>query len=52
MLGLIISNKQATLHELETVYSLNDAHVIYNIIATDNYNSETIRQNMKLMEKS
>ena len=52
MLGLIISNKKATLHELQTVYSLDDAHVLYNIIATDNYNAEIIRQNMKLMEKS
>ena len=48
MLGLIISNKMATLNELETVYSLDDAHIMYNIIATDNFNSEIIRKNMEM----
>lgn len=38
MIGAVISHKQATLHELNTVYTLEDLFDLYEIIEVDNYN--------------
>jgi hypothetical protein len=50
--GMIISGKMATLHELSSVYSLNDVYVMYDIIYTDNYNNELMQYNIKKANKS
>lgn len=51
-LGSVLSSKMATLHELNTVYSLDDVYVMYDIIAVDNYNSCIINNNqIKKMER-
>lgn len=38
LMGVVISRQLATLHELETVYSLNDALNLAEIITVGNYN--------------
>ena len=38
MLGVIITRRLATLYELQTVYSLDDAADLYEIAAVNNYN--------------
>ena len=38
MLGVIVTRRLATLHELQTVYSLDDAVDLYEIAAVNNYN--------------
>ena len=38
MIGVIITRRLATLHELQTVYSLDDAADLYEIAAVNNYN--------------
>ena len=38
MIGVIITRRLATLHELQTVYSLDDAAALYEIAAVNNYN--------------
>lgn len=38
MLGVIISRRLATLEELQTVYSIDDAATLYEIAAVNNYN--------------
>jgi hypothetical protein len=38
MLGVIITRRLATLHELQTVYSIDDAVELYEIAAVNNYN--------------
>ena len=37
-IGSIVASKQATLHELKTVYTLEDAYNLYEIIAVTRYN--------------
>jgi len=37
-IGAIISSGQATLHELKTVYSLEDAFDMWEVIAVTRYN--------------
>lgn len=37
----------ATLHELDTVYSLNDVYQLYDIVYTDNYNNAQVQKNIK-----
>jgi len=37
-IGTIVANKQATLHELNTVYTLEDAFDLFEIIAVTRYN--------------
>ena len=36
---MVVSNKMATLHELDTVYSLEDVYDMAEIIMVDNYNA-------------
>ncbi len=38
LIAVIVSHKLATLNELETVYGLEDALNLYEIIAIDTYN--------------
>ena len=38
MIGVIVTRRLATLHELQTVYSLDDAADLYEIAAVNNYN--------------
>lgn len=38
MIGVIVTRRLATLHELQTVYSLDDAVDLYEIAAVNNYN--------------
>jgi len=39
LIGILISNRIATLHELETVYGVEDAHNLLEIILVDAHNS-------------
>ena len=38
LIGTLIAHKYATLHELQTVYTLEDAEDMYEIIAVTKYN--------------
>ena len=38
MFGVIITRRIATLYELQTIYSLDDAVDLYEIVAVNNYN--------------
>jgi len=38
MIAAIIDEKKATLHELRTIYSLEDAYQIWEVIAVRRYN--------------
>lgn len=38
MMGSLVANKYATLHELKTVYTLEDAYNLYEILAVTRYN--------------
>lgn len=38
ILGVVVSNKVATLHELKTVYSLEDVYWMYEAIMLPKYN--------------
>ena len=38
MIAVIITRRLATLHELQTVYSIDDAVDLYEIAAVNNYN--------------
>jgi hypothetical protein len=43
VLGALISAKLATLNELQTVYSLEDAYLLYEIINVNSYNERMVR---------
>ena len=45
ILGVLISQKLATLNELQTVYSLEDAYLLYEIITVDSYNDRIVATN-------
>lgn len=48
MIGLIVSRNLATLHELQTVYSYEDALDLAEIIIVNNYNDDLLlRQTRK-----
>jgi hypothetical protein len=38
IIGLVVSSRMATLHELSTVYGLEDAYNMLEIISVDAYN--------------
>lgn len=40
MCGIVITKRLATLHELQTIYSIDDLFVLYDIIETNNMNEE------------
>jgi len=37
--GVLISHKMATLHELQTIYSLEDAYRMLDVVLIDAYNN-------------
>lgn len=44
ILGAVISRRMATLHELDTVYGLQDVYDLLEIVAVDDFNQSLIRQ--------
>ena len=42
MQGALISNGLATLNELQTIYSLEDAYLLFEIISVNRYNDRII----------
>lgn len=44
MIAVIVTKKLATLYELQTIYSLEDAFDMYEIIAVNNYNEWRISE--------
>lgn len=42
LVAVVISKKLATLHELETIYSLDDLFDMCEIIAVNNYNEALV----------
>jgi len=44
MLAAIINNKLATLHELQTVYSIEDAYDLLEVLIVDNNNARVARE--------
>ncbi len=46
-MGVLIARKMATLHELETVYSYEDALNMMEIIVVQNYNEWVAGENSK-----
>jgi len=46
-LAAIISNGKATLHELKTIYTIEDAYTLWEIIAVCKYNEFVAIENSK-----
>ncbi len=44
MCGMIVSNKLATLHELQSVYGVGDLFQLCEVIAIDGYNRRVTAQ--------
>lgn len=44
MIATIISARMATLHELDTVYGIEDAYDMLEIVLVDNYNESLMRR--------
>ena len=42
MVGMVVSSKHATLHELQTVYGVQDLYNLAELIAVDAYNSRAV----------
>jgi hypothetical protein len=47
MIGVIITRRLATLYELQTVYSIDDAADLYEIAAVNNYNEWRASEEVK-----
>lgn len=47
LLGVIITRRLATLYELQTVYSIDDAADLYEIAAVNNYNEWRASEEVK-----
>ena len=47
LMATIVSSKHATLKELCTFYTLDDAYMLLDVIRIDNYNSQIIQDNAK-----
>lgn len=45
MCGSVITKRLATLYELQTIYSLDDLFILYDILETNNMNEEIINGN-------
>lgn len=43
-MGVVVSKKLATLHELQTVYSLDDLYDLYEIVVVNNYNEWVVTE--------
>lgn len=44
VIGVLISARMTTLHELDSVYSLNDAYDLWEILRVDNYNQQLLNK--------
>jgi len=42
--GMILSHKAATLHEMQTVYSLEDVYDMIEVLMVDNHNQEVLQK--------
>jgi hypothetical protein len=47
LIATLISSKLATLYELDTVYGVEDAYVLLEILAVDNHNQRVVNQARK-----
>ena len=48
MCGIVITKKLATLYELQTIYSIEDLFILYNIVETNSLNEQiNYEQNSK-----
>jgi hypothetical protein len=43
-IGLVVSSRLATLHELDTVYGTEDLYIFLEILSVDNYNRRLARK--------
>ncbi|MDE2426342.1 MAG: hypothetical protein KGO96_10600 [Elusimicrobia bacterium] len=43
-IGIVVSSKYATLHELQTIYSVEDVQDLIEVITTDGQNQEIVRR--------
>ena len=43
-IGAVVSSRMATLHELETIYGLEDLYAMLEIIAVDSHNQAIANQ--------
>jgi len=50
-IGTIIAEGKATLHELKTIYSLQDMYDLYEIIAVQRYNEHLAYEHAKRKSK-
>jgi hypothetical protein len=44
LIGMIVSDRSATLHELQTVYSVRDAFNLAEVIAVDSFNKRELER--------
>jgi len=44
IIGILVSNKMATLHELQTYYGTESAYDLLEILSVDNHNDQRIEQ--------
>ena len=42
IIGVVVSKRLATLFELQTIYSLDDAYDMYEVILVNNYNESVL----------
>ena len=47
MIGVILSTGKATLHELDTVYSLQDAYDLLEVIMVDAHNNRAVNKHFE-----
>lgn len=47
LIGTIVSSGRATLHELDTVYSIEDAYDLLEVIVVDSHNQRVLRETDK-----
>ena len=44
LIGVLVSRKAATLHELQTVYGTEDAYDLLEIVSVDSYNETQLQK--------
>lgn len=45
IIGTLVSSRLATLHELQTVYGIEDAYRLLEVVGVDNHNKRASRGN-------
>jgi len=48
VIGTLVSARVATLHELQSVYSIEDAYNMLEVVTVDNHNERVLRAQIKL----